>query len=463
MKNLKGLKVIFQVFENMNRFYEGEDGAPSGAGDDSDSAIIGGAGDNNEDGDVGDQTSYVGSKDLNPEQKELNILNRDQYSNDDIDDMLMVDSEGSLFKDEKDEKTEDDDKGKDDKEPENKDDKGDADQETSDKDGAGDEEEDPEVKEFYEKSGLSPEEFNNLSEDTQGKIANGVFGKVDLENNEEHQKLKTEHAELKTSIEAFQKDPTIAARLEENKTGKAYVARGLGALTPEENQSIDDAESSDARDKIINNIVKKRAEVAIKNERSVSDARDAVKKEQKESWETLREIGVLDKKYAIEEKKLEKMTKDHKEWDGYQAGLGKIVDYLIDKKMNYGDVSRLGPKAILAAYKADNGIDATEKKAIGDNAVKGILAKLKNPKLAKDGSGRKIANSMPPGKKKVNIGGRESFDINQQTLIDQIAAGDYKGFDKAQDKYAGDPDMTEKLGLIFNKGVARGAELKRNK
>ena len=460
---MKKLQAIFQVFERMNRFYDGDEGAAAGAdGDNSDAAndvVDSNTPDDNTD-DTGSDLPYVGNDEFNPDQRPLTI-DTSQYSKEQVDEFIemdrsivMTDEQYEAHKEEKkleselvedtdikDDKVDDDEKGK------KKEDDSKTDEIVDD---------DEDVKAFYETTKMTSEEFKGLRKEVQEAITSKFDSEVDIESHEKYVGLKKEHNELKESVEGFQKDPLVAARIEELRTGNSYVAKSIPPLSQPERigirEALDDGDDK-LVEKLIDEAVQKKAVSAIKIERSISDHQAAVSKAQQDSWQTLKKLGEIDKTYALGETELQKLNDKHPEWEKFQNGLGKIVQYIQKKEMSHGDVARFGAKELLAAYKAASGLDQIEKKKIADNAKGSLLKKLLNPKQAKDG--KRVAKSLKSGKQKVDVTGKS---INKQMLVEQFANGDTVEFQKLQDRSAGDEELTRMCGAILKEGTRRREE-----
>jgi hypothetical protein len=163
-------------------------------------------------------------------------------------------------------------------------------------------EDDPEVKEFFEKTGLNEKDFSALPTAAQESLAK-AFSTM-TESSGKHSELEKKYNQLFADVTESNKDAVIAARLEEISTGKAYVATQLPKFTQTEISELDtlltDGNSTGAIE-YLNKWVAAKAQDAIKHERSVIDKQVFRKTAEAKARDIFIEVGKLDPRLAIEE------------------------------------------------------------------------------------------------------------------------------------------------------------------
>lgn len=449
--NHRMLKQIFKAFEMMNRCYEGEGGAASGAEGGENAGDIGGniIEEKDQDPEPIDVTTYIGDEKSNPSQRPMKEFDRAGMTKKDIDrmiehadgDIFLSDEQIKILEDKKAEEEKDgkgkdgdkkvgDDKGGDDKTGKQKED-------DKDKDGKGD---DDEVKVFYEKSGFTEEEFNSLSEKAQENLVDKIFS--DGTDTTQLDAFKTENDKLKSDIDTLMGDSYIATRVEEQSTGKSLIATPEKIVTDEFFVKFDnlvgDEKTTEAKKMLTD-----AAAALLKSERQVGEKRSAVKEGQKDAWKVLKKLGEIDKRLAIEEKDFEKLKPGHVEWNKYKGkdGLGEAVEFLEKKGHTFQTVKNYTADEIYTLFSKDKGWDKKRDKDIHDAGKKSVLEKLRNPEMAK---------SLKQGKRKVIPGSKTaSMGIDRDTLKAELVNGNEKRYQELMTMSEGKPKMTAILSQIY--------------
>lgn len=449
------LNQIFRAFEKMNRCYEGEGGAPGGTTVEEEEVVV-------EEVDF-DPETYIGDEKINPAQRPLKDFDRTGKTKEDIDKFIKAAGPGIYLTDEGIEKKKAEKEAKD-KERKEKEAKGefeakakvvykkDADSEDQkavvekvNEDGTydikvGDEviknvtkealgatkakedetevdTDDAEVKAFYEKSGLTPDEFNSLSE----KAQNTLFEKVFEESGEADTSLQEEHTQLKADYDTLLENPAIAAIVQDITSGSNFAATKVEPITDTELAKLDGAfdgdKPYDAARKIVQDIFDKRVEKAVKKERSLQEMTHKAKIEMEDGFKVLKEVGNLDKRLAIKETDYKKFKPGHPEYKK-GTGLVEFVDYLKERRYSAAQIKKIGAEELLSSFAKNKGWDKERDKTIFKSGKAELLKKIKNPKLLDK------AKSLKQGKKKTvpgSLKGASGIDYN--TLKQELVEG----------------------------------------
>lgn len=451
------LKQIFRAFEMMNRCWDGEEGAASGSD--------GGEGGSEGGNDVIGATiakPYLGSKELNPEQRPLR-MNVDGYDNQAIDDLIDVSDDPFLTDEEivamekaaekEGDKGKSDDKDKGDDKGGKPDDKTDDDKGKSDDKGEGDEE-DPDVKHFYETTGLTQEEFKGLSETARKNLHDKVFvdPATSEADTEKISKLEADNKKLSDSLNALNEDPIISLRLDEHATGKSYVAKSIPGVTPEQANAIYEADSIEEATRLVNKFFTDNVTEAVKIERGHTDAKEAQEKITSEANDIVNSLGEMDKrlKFKNGEEAMQWFVDDFNIYNKNPQfeEMVKMTKILRDRGITTGaQITALGKDHIYAIIQRENGWDKDRDDKIVKDAKKNIMEKLLNPRIAK--GGKKAATSLMQGGRDVNI----KEGVNRKALIEELKNGNPATFNKLAERFEGDLEMTEELGRIQREGA----------
>lgn len=457
------LKQIFKAFE-MSKCWDGEEGAASG----SDNS---GEGETSSGDDIGGATiavPYIGSKELNPEQRPLK-MNVDGYDNQAIDDLIDVTEDPFLTDEEivaRDKVAEEKDKGESGEKEKKTDDKTDdktvdkSDDKTDKEDDADSGEEDPDVKHFYDTTGLTVEEFKGLSETARKNISDKVFGdpatsEVDAE---KITKLEAELKQSNDSLKALENDPIISARLDEHATGKNYVAKSIPGLTSAQATAIYEADSVEEATKLVNKFFTGNVAEAINIQNTHIDAKKKHKEDIKESNALINSLGEIDPRLKFDE--IDWHVEDFNIYNKNKKFEEMVAMTQIIRKKGIttaAQIKALGKETIYSIIQRENGWDKSRDDTIAKNAKKDIMDKLLNPRMAK--SGKKAAASLIQSGRDVNI--KES--INRKALVEELKNGIDGTFNKLSDQFEGDIPMIEELGRIQREGANARAEFLKNK
>lgn len=417
--------------------------------------------------DFGEETNsgeYRGSKELNPEQRPLKLVNMDKMSKEEIDrqidfdpTVVMTDEEiKELAKLEAEENTEEDGQTADDNTQETSEDtvEENVDENTEeDQEGTTESEIAPEITAFYDSTGLSKDEFASLSEVAQEKIFDIYSNQTKQVDTSELEKVKNEYYNYKMQNDKLLQDPIISARIKEHQTGQAYIPKTVPKLTEDESRSIEDAETIEDRDKVINEILQKRIDPYVTNLYQAKEQEHENKILQRKSFDIFEEIGQLDPEFKFNEKISDAIDVNHPMYnDLVNSNIGKLIQHLINTGENYSTISKKNPKAILAAYNAVTGRDQERDKKIASNAKKEILKELRNPGKATDGK-PKARTAKTSGTKGHSQHGAGS--TSREGLIQKMLDGDMQSFNVLGDRYFGDPQKTAELTEVYNEYLRR--------
>ena len=387
---------------------------------------------------------YRGSKTVNPDQRPLKNFVREGMSTKQIDAMIAEAGEEIYLSKEAivdaEKKNEDGDKpGKKDGEAKPDDKKGD--------------ETDPEVKEFYEKTGLSEKEFTALPEKIQETLTK-AFSSVS-EGSTKYADMEKQMTQLKTDLSEVSKDPVIAARLEEKATGRAYVATQLPKFTAAEVAKIENLLVDGKTDEAVNFLNKeleKRTQDAVKHERSVSDKQQFRANAETKAQDVFKAIGKMDSRVAIDEDDWNSITsnRNHPKYKAFQDGPGDLIKYCIDRHISLETVTKSGAKEIYAQYAAFKGWDKERDKKIADSSKKTLLDKLRDPKKAR---------TLDAGKPSVEPQGKDSsLGFSRDALIDDISQGNMENWERQLEAADGNVKTIAILGEVRRLGEQKFRE-----
>lgn len=397
-----------------------------------------------------DISSYLGSEHVNPDKKPLKSFDRTGMSKEEIDDFIMVngadvflspeeiakkiDAEKEIKSEEKLEKEPE--QAKADKKPE-------------------DVEFDEDV--FLKSNGLSREEFAQIPESIQEKLANSYVNPeaTTIEQNEQYVSLKTNYDKLSTDVEALLDDPYVAARVEELKTGKQYIPESLPPITKSELQEIQSAQTVEEFENAINKYIQERAEPAVKKLISVYEQKEYDRKMFAEASSVMSEVMKLDPrlKANVTEKDWSKLNANHPQWKEFNKGPIKIAQYVLDKGFKHHQIAKMTPQEIYAAIAAKEGWQKEKEGKIAKNSVKAFLASYKkNATQAKSVSeGRR--SSAPMSKE-------NSMGDSRESLVKQLASGDRSSFERMLAAADGNPDELDRLESIQYEAIRVGREMR---
>ena len=387
-----------------------------------------------------DLSTYRGSKKVNPDQRPVKEFVREGMTQEKIDALIreagpeiFLSDEEIAALDKKGEKKGDEAKPSDKKETSKEEKKGDEDPTELDPD------------EFFEKTGLDKETFSTLPEKTQEKLAEffETHGKRNREFSEVQKKLDA----AKTDIAELNKDPVFVARLEELRTGKAFVAKELPPVTAEELEKLDALflqEDKTNAQKYLNDIIKARAAVAIQGERAVLDKKMFTEKTYDKSHEILRELGKIDKRLEITELDHRNINEGHKDF----KTVTDILSFCKKHDITHVQVGKMGAEKLYKLIAADKGWDKERDKKIYNDGAQTFLQKLKNPTMAR---------TLDQGDRSSSaLAGHTQAVASREQLIDEISKGNYSNWDKAMEASDMNRRALAELGEIRRLGVMKG-------
>jgi hypothetical protein len=395
--------------------------------------------------------TYLGSKKVNPEQRPLKAFARDGMSKAAID-ALIREGGKEIFL------TSEEIKEIAKKEAEEKAKKGETDKKEKGEDSETAVDDKKEVKEknpkdFYEETGLDEESFNALSEKTQEKIVS-LFEKGGT-TDKAYKELEEKHISLQNDTKQISTDSVISARLEEIRTGRAYVATEIASLTNKEYEKIDElvlAGDKEGALKLINDYIKKVTPAAVAHERGVIERQVQKEKLMNSSHEKFLEIAKISKgKIELSEKDHTKIVGSHKE----VKALNEMLDFFTKKKGYTLDqiANKHTASELYSLYAISRGWDKERDKNIANNSVKSLLDKLRNP--------TKVTTLDPGERSTTAVSAKAQMAASEQQMIDEVANGNFKNLDAAIAAAEGRPSRLATLSRIRDLGIAKRNSKKR--
>ena len=388
----------------------------------------------------GSLNEYLGSENVNPDQRPLRPVDRSMFSSkEQFDKYILEAGDDAFLSDEeiaemqKDGDKEDGDKEKDEKSSEDK-------KEKDDKEDDKEKGTEEETKAFFDKVGVTAEEFDALPLKIQERLAEGYS--KDVEESTKVSEVEKQYTELKATIEAFEKDPVIAARLEEHATGRQYTARDLPMPTDQEIEQLMDAavDEKDFKKSLVEFMVSK-ADQVIKVERSVVEQKAAVEQLNKDVSKVVSEMIEKEKRLGITEKDFSKINEQHPE---YEAWKGEQGLYGFFKKNNFtlAQIRDMGSDKLLTLLSNERGWDKERDKKIHQQGAKALLAKINEAKSKARtiDMGKRSALPKPGGA----LGGYDS-----DSLVAEIASGSLGTWERLLEK-ADQSGDTKMLGELFS-------------
>lgn len=401
-----------------------------------------------------DLNTYIGSKDVNPEQKPLRVFDRDGLTKEDIDEFIAETGEelflsheeiAALADKEKEAADKTDDKG--DKGPENKEGKDtEGDKEEKDKVET-DEEFDEE--DFLKVTGLTKEGFAGVPEEAQDKIIElyQSKGNADVLQSEQYIELKSRQDKLTGDVKNLLSDPVVSARVEELNTGERYVARDLPPITNDEINRLKQAETVEVFETELNRMIESRAKEAISRERIIRDRDDMNVRENIKASGVMAKVAAMDKRLGgeVDIDNWDDMNPDHPQYKKFMKGEKKIVDFCTKNGLKNTNISKMSPKALYAAIAADEGWTKQKEDKIAQSSVKKFLKSIRE--------GHTQAKSVSQGKRsgssksKMRLSTDESYD----SMVEKLASGDTayrESFRRLLDAADGDPKRLDFLESV---------------
>ena len=413
--------------------------------------------------------TYLGSKEINPEQKPLKSFDRKMLgTKDGIDSFLksMQDHGEDIFlpaqPEQKAKSKKEPVKGSD-KKPITKE-KGDGLHDEGDKGSKGDkgdkgskgdkgdkgfEEVEVDVEKFVEDLGLTIDEFQALPEKVQEKLV-AEESPTDVYE-QRYTKLSEEHTGLLNDVVKLKNDPVIAARIEEFNSGKMYVARDIPPVSSKEADSLLTlADNKDEFVQAINELITAKAKEVLTIERGVLDRNTKKRERETKAAQVLQDVINKEARIGITEKDITKIADEsHPEYDKL-FGAGSLMEMLKRKKYSPAQIIEKGADEILEEYAKTKGWDKERISKIVKKEKQSLLAKLRDFK--------KVARTLDIGKKSIvpdTSVSNQGFD--KQSLIAEIASGKTATWSKLLSQYGdqGDQGMIAQLNDIYEKGMSQ--------
>ena len=370
-----------------------------------------------EDSGDGSDKPYLGSKELNPDQKPL-ALYTEGMTPEEVDALIEEAGEEAFVKDAPDANKEEGKKGEDEEEDGDKggeEDKDKSDDETPPEGEGGKE---LSAEDFLKSTGLTKEQFNQLPEAAQEKLV-GMYEGSDS-GSEEVQKLREEYDSYKSDTDIILKDPVIQARLKDMEEGTNYTAQDLPTVTKNELDKLDELLSDNNAKEAqayINKIIHDRAKDAIARERSVAEQAAEQARLEDEVSGLFHKLQDIDPRFKLEEKNIRNITPGHKEWSKFENGVfSELKDYIKRRGWNLQNLSKMTDRELYSAFAADKGWDREREAKIHRAGMKDILKELRNPK--------KVARDLEPAKRSGPAGSEDTGVVaDRQTILDSLVKG----------------------------------------
>jgi hypothetical protein len=378
-----------------------------------------------------DFESYMGSEKVNPEKRPLKKFDRTGMTEKEIDDLIELEGENMFLPKDKIETKTEPEKKEDEKPEESKK------EPEAEFDGA----------KFLQTTGLTEEEFAQIPETLQEKLVSNYSksSAAPIEQSEQYITLKTEFDKQKEEVAAFLEDPYVAARLEEIQTGQKYIAEELPPITNGELKDLQSAQTVEELQEKLNKYIEQRAETAINRERTISDRKTNVKKTMVKASSVLSEVSKIDPRLAgnIKAENWNDIKPGHPDWNEFQKGPKKIVDYCIEKNIKIDAIANMTPKELYAAIAAKEGWDKVRDVNIAKNAEKKFLENIKklNSQAKTVDTGRRSAAPVSGTASQMGDGSREG-------LVKQLASGDRGTFERLLSAADGNPVELDRLESI---------------
>jgi hypothetical protein len=439
----------------------GEGGA--GEGDDAGEAASSAAKNDNsagKDEPVYDPKTYLGSKKVNPEQRPLKHFDRAGMSKAKIDafiaelgseafmtdeeikaadEKIKKDAEAKGAKDEKDKKS----GAK--NAPKGKDGKGEKKDEASDSS-------DSDIDEFFEKTGLNEEVFNGLPEETQKKLVS-AFEEIRT-SGKAYKEIEEKYTKLEADGKLLLSDPVHAARNEEIRTGRAYIAKDMPQVPDDIVSKVSELVVADdvaGAKKLVNEWAAKNVKAMVAHERSVLDRQMQHEKLMSGAHEKFLEIAKMsDNRIKITEKDHYKLNEGHEEYKDFNDlfSFFKKKGYTLDQIAN-----KHTAKELFDLFAISKGWDKEREKNIAKNATKSLYERLKNPRQA---------STLDPRQRSTTAeSGAVQAAASEKQMIDEVAHGNYKNLDAAIEAAEGRPSLIKRLERIRSAGEALRREQKK--
>jgi hypothetical protein len=392
--------------------------------------------------------TYLGSKNVNPDQRPLKNFDRKAFSSKEEMDRFIEEAGAELIMSDEDiaamSKAKKDAEAK--KKPEEKETERDESGKFKKKDASEEVTDEEAIKGFYEKLAITEEEFIALPEKVQELLAESHTKEDDV--SKKVTEVEGRYQELNTTVDTLKKDPVIAARLEELATGKQYIARELSQPSRDEISSLMEAATDEASFKqALAEFMVAKAEEVITVERSVIEKHAAKEKLENEAMAVVQEMIKTEKRIGITETDLKNIDDKHKEYDAWKGEKG-LLKFFQKHRISLAQIKDIGAEKLLLLLAKDKGWDKERDSKIYQQGAKSLIAKIRE---AKD-----KARSIDMGKKSgLPNSDKSTGGYNRESLVADIASGTLTQWEKLLERadQVGDRKMMHDLNSIYDEAV----------
>ena len=385
-----------------------------------------------------DLSNYIGSEKVNPERRPLKAFDRSGFgSTDEIDTLIQSMGEKIFLKGpEKKQNVK--------KETSKNANNSEGPLEDADRPAA----EDAEKTAFYAHYGISDKDFSSLPENIQERLATAYEKYTGRDT--EYNGLNDKYNQILSQVDVLEKDPLIAARLEELSTDQKYVADSIPAFDEATVQTLLD-NHGDSMSKFVtalNEAVQNAAHKVLSIERGVVERKAADDKVKKEATDVISKILSLDERLAIKERNLNRFVELGSRHPEYEKlyGKGSLMEMIASKRYSPSQIVAKGAEEILTEYAKTKGWDKERDRAIAQGGVKKLIDKLRQ----QTSTANIMVPAVPRGNKEVDTG---TYD--RKSLIEEVASGKTSRcmqLLKAADR-RGDAKQVNELTNIFEIGM----------
>lgn len=390
--------------------------------------------------------TYQGSKEANPDGRPLKDFDRSFYNSKEEIDRFIKEAGESVFKP-KDVAEKKETEGKTETNIENKKEatgKEQKDGKEENTDAEENKDKEKAAEDFLKDIGLSKEDFLKLPEKVQERLAEE---RNDNSPSLEYENLNKKYTDLTNDVVSLKKDPVIAARLEEKRTGKKYVATEMPSITGKEAEKLIEL-SGDPEEfnTALNELIVKKAHDVLKIERGVVERAAEREKNEKEAAKVLQEIIDKEPRFGITEKDITKIDENHPEYEKL-FGKGGIMEELKRKRYSPMQLVAKGAEELLREFAGSKGWDKEKEKKVYKQGRNSILDTLRKAKA--------VATTLEVGKQSLgkNVSSTHGFD--RGSLISDIASGKTSQWSKliAEADNRGDIPMRTELSKIYEEAL----------
>jgi hypothetical protein len=199
--------------------------------------------------------------------------------------------------------------------------------------------------------GLKGEDLKAMSKDGRNSVA-AFFQKA----KEHENSAKTAQTELQKLLA----DPIVRHRKELIDTGRSEATYQLPEVDHAELQRVFSETDDSKAAKMVEGIAHRMAKTIIDNEKIESDKIRRARETDATGESILFDAGNMHPEFRISEKDLSKLKPGHPEYERYQKSHGVIVNYCLDKGLNYAYIAKMSPKALYAMVAVENGWPVAE-------------------------------------------------------------------------------------------------------